>query len=125
MKAIVDTSILIAREQHQELASLPDEFAVSVMTLAELMGGVLMAADVDRSRRMQTLRDVETGLKPLPVDEAVARAYANMAAESRRLGRKPGIIDMLIAATAIANDLPLYTQDADQATLPGVQAVLV
>ena len=125
MRALLDTSVLIAGEQGRPLHALPDEFAISVMTIAELLGGVLAAGSEARPRRLETLRRVEAGFSALPVDDTVARVFAAMAAAAHRAGQRPGIVDMLIASTAVAHGLSLYTQDREQAGLRGVDAILV
>lgn len=125
MRALLDTSVLVGGEQGRPVETLPDEVAISVMTLAELLGGVLAAEPDTRPRRVETLRRIESGFDPLPVDAAVARAFAEMATASWQAGRRPGIVDMLIASTAVAHGLRLYTQDREQASLPGVDAVIV
>lgn len=125
MTGILDTSVFVAREQDRPLAELPEEGRISVITVAELRIGVLAAADASvRAQRMRTLSVVE-GLAALPVDDAVARAFAEIVAQARRERRPPKILDSLIAATARALDVPVYTQDADFADMPGVRVVRV
>jgi predicted nucleic acid-binding protein len=98
---------------------------VSVVTVAELRIGVLVAANPSvRAQRMRTLSAVE-GLDALPVDDAVAREFAEIVAEARHRARRPKILDSLIAATARALDVPVYTQDADFDEMPGVRVVRV
>ena len=123
MSGLLDTSVFVARETGRPLGPLPDEAAISVVTLAELHLGVLMADDAVRSRRLATLAHVERMFDPIPVDDAVARAFASLVADARRAGRRPGALDALIAATAVAHDLDLYTQDADFEGLPGVRVI--
>jgi predicted nucleic acid-binding protein len=125
-KAIADTSLFIAREGGRPLGkySKDREIAVSVVTLAELELGVL-AADEPRVRaaRLQTLRDVEQ-ISTLPVDRVVASAFATLVAEMRAAGRgRLGVQDAWIAATAIAHDADLLTQDADFDTVPGLRVI--
>lgn len=114
MRALADTSIFIATEQDRPLTGdLPTELVISVVTLAELRLGVLMAADLRaRTRRLDTLRFVES-LEPLPIGDGVAAAWAQLVAELRSAGRKAPINDCWIAATALAHDIPVATQDAD------------
>jgi predicted nucleic acid-binding protein len=96
-----------------------------VVTVAELRVGVLVASDPSvRAQRMRTLSEVEA-LAPLPVDDDVAREFAEIVAEARRQRRRPKILDALIAATARALDVPVYTQDADFDSIPGVEVVRV
>jgi predicted nucleic acid-binding protein len=125
VRALADTSIFIAREQDRPFAGdVPTELVVSVVTLAELRLGVLMAADLRaRTRRLDTLRFVE-GLEPLPIDDDVAAAWAQLVAELRAAGRKAAINDCWIAATALAHDIPVATQDADYDGMPaGVRVI--
>lgn len=125
MSGLLDTSVFTARESGRPLASLPDEGRVSVITVAELRIGVLVADDLSiRAQRLRTLSEVEA-LEPLPVDDAVARAFAEIAADSRRRGKRPKILDALIAATARSRAMPVFTQDADFGDMVGVQVVQV
>lgn len=124
-EGLLDTSVFVARESGRPLAALPDEGRVSVLTVAELRIGVLVADDVSiRAQRMKTLTEVEA-LEPLPVDDEAARAFAEIVTDSRRRGRRPKILAALIAATARAQALPVYTQDADFEEMAGVKAVRV
>ena len=126
MKGLLDTSVFVGQEQRRGVGELPDEAAISVMTLAELHVGVLLApAPKVRAQRLRTLARVERAFDPLPVDDSVARAFAEIVADARRRRRQPRVVDALIAATAVANDLPLYSQDRDFALMPGVELVLV
>jgi hypothetical protein len=116
VRGLLDTSVFIADEQDRPLASdrLPDEAAVSVVTLAELELGVHLAADeAVRARRLRTLQSTRTTYVGLAVDEAVASAFAELVATARRAGRRPKIQDTWIAATARALDVAVYTQDSD------------
>ena len=110
---LLDTSVFVAREHERPLGALPDEGAVSVVTLAELQLGVLIADDAVRAARVQTLSLVEHTFDALPLDESIARRFAALVAEARRRGSRPRAMDAWIAATAAVHDLPLYTQDAD------------
>lgn len=95
------------------------------MTVAELRVGVLVAASEPiRAQRMRTLTQVER-LEPVPVGDSVAREFAEIVVEARSTGRKPKILDSLIAATARALDVPVYTQDGDFDEMPGVEVVRV
>ena len=113
--AILDTSVLIAREGDRPLKrQLPDQVAVSVVSLAELELGVLVAADADtRAQRLRTLSDLRALGGTLPIDEPTASAYAQLAAASLAAGRKPRVHDTWIAATALVNHTEVWTQDAD------------
>lgn len=125
MIGLLDTSVLVAREAGRPLAALPEEGRVSVITVAELRLGVLMADDpAICAQRMRTLSAVET-LDALIIDDAAARAFAEIVADGRRRGRRPRVLDALIAATAVANGIPVYTQDADFEDMAGVTVVRV
>ncbi len=114
-RAILDTSILIAGERGRPLRrQLPEQVAVSVVSLAELELGVLVAADPDtRAQRLRTLSEVRALAGALPIDERTASAYAQLAARSLAAGRKPRVHDTWIAATALVNQAEVWTQDAD------------
>lgn len=114
-RAILDTSVLIAREQGRPLDRLlPDDVALSVVSIAELEVGVLVARDAEtRGRRLRTLTEVRSVSAALPIDERTASAYAQLAANVLTNGRKPRIHDTWIAATALVNDAEVWTQDTD------------
>lgn len=114
-RAILDTSVLIAREQGRPLEHrLPDNVAISVVSVAELEIGVLMARDAEtRGQRMRTLTEVRLLSAALPIDERTASAYAQLAANVLSSGRKPRIHDTWIAATAFVNNAEVWTQDSD------------
>lgn len=124
-RAIADTSLFIARESRRPLAAYDEgrEIAISVVTVAELEMGVLVAAAPSvRAARLRTLRDAEQ-LSTLPVDREVASAFAALV-EMRATGRgRLGVQDAWIAATAIAHDAELLTQDADFDSVPGLRVV--
>jgi predicted nucleic acid-binding protein len=116
VRGILDTSIFIADEQGRELDTgrLPDEAAVSVITLAELELGVHLAGSEEaRGRRLRTLQAVRATYVSLPVNDEVASAFAELVATARRAGRRPKTQDTWIAATARAHDVAVYSQDAD------------
>lgn len=126
MRGLLDTSVFVGEGQKRELGSLPEEAAISVMTLAGLHVGVLLARGQRvRAQRLRTLARVERAFEPLPVDDPVARAFAEIVADARRRRRQPRVVDALIAATAVAHDLPLYSRDRDFRLMAGVQLVLV
>jgi predicted nucleic acid-binding protein len=121
-RGVLDTSVFIAKETGRPLAELPDTAAVSVITLAELHLGVLMAQGwAVRARRLRTLTMVQNVFEPLPIDAEVARTFAELVGEARRHGKRPKIMDTWIAATAVAHDIPVYTQDEDFAEIPRVR----
>ena len=125
-RAVLDTSVLIAREQERPLQQrLPDEIAVSVVSLAELELGVLMAADPSaRARRLRTLTEVRSTAAALPIDGRTASAYAELAAASLAAGRKPRVHDTWIAASARTNGAAVWTQDADFTDFAGLVSVV-
>jgi predicted nucleic acid-binding protein len=116
VRGILDTSVFIAGEGERPLAveRLPDEAAVSVVTIAELALGVHLAVDVDvRAKRLETLRAVQSTYVALPIDEVVAAAFAELVAGARQAGHRPKVQDTWIAATARAHSAAVYTQDSD------------
>ena len=125
--AILDTSIFVAVEQGRPLGRpLPDSVSVSVVTLAELELGVLVARDSDtRAQRLATLTHVREETAGLPADERVASAYARLAANELAAGRKPRIHDTWIAATALAHGAAVWTQDDDFSSIGAVDLVRV
>ena len=114
-RGLVDTSVFIATESGRGLdaARLPDEVAVSAITIGELRAGVLAATDTEtRSRRLATLTDALT-LEPIPVDSTVAEAWARLRVLLRDSGQRMHVNDSWIAATAISLAIPVVTQDDD------------
>ena len=122
--ALADTSMFIAREQDRALAGPPPRrVAVSVITVAELRLGVLAAADgPTRAQRLETLSRVEA-VEPLPVDGSVAHTWATLRLALRDAGKRMPINDSWIAATALANDLPVASQDSDYDDVPGLRVL--
>lgn len=118
---LADTSLFIASEQARPLAGpTPETVAVSVVTIAELRHGVLAATDgTARARRLETLTRADA-LEPIPVDHAVAAAWAELRIALRDAGRRMPLNDSWIAATAIALRIPVVTQDADYDDVPGL-----
>lgn len=128
MRGLLDTSVFIAGVQERSLEAerLPDDAAVSVVTLAELALGVQMAASVDvRARRLAALGAVRGLYVALPIDDDVAEAFAAVVAAARREGRRPKVQDAWIAATARVQRVPVYTQDDDFDAMPGIEVVRV
>ena len=122
-RGLLDTNILILRALiNPDL--LPDELAISAITLAELASGVhLVKGDapddiLERSRRVDILQRAEREFDPLPFDSTAARLYGRLTAATVATGRTPRrrISDLMIAATAAANNLPLYTANPDDFT---------
>ncbi len=110
------------------VAALPDEFAISAITAAELASGPQLAANaVEAAKRQARLQEVESVLEPIPFDAAAARSYGLVVAAVVREGRKPRsrFADLLIAATAHASRLDLYTRNGDDfAGLEGLVRVV-
>ena len=131
MKALLDTSFFVATESGRPLGSMDGvtETEVSVITVAELTVGVLMANDADRPVRLSTLSAVESTCEstgdPLPVDVEVARQFARIVAALCISGRRVPILDALVAATAIVEQILVVTQDDDYDAVPGVQVIRV
>jgi predicted nucleic acid-binding protein len=111
MKALLDTSVLIATE----VPELEGELAISAASLAELHFGVLVTADAAvRAERLRRLSDLQRKFDALPVDDDVAICYGQLAAAVANSGRQPRsrVMDLLIAATAHAHAARLYTRNA-------------
>lgn len=114
-RGLADTSVFIARERGRSLdvETLPDELAVSIITIGELRAGVLASSTVDvRDRRLGTLT-AALRLDPVPVDEAVAAEWARLRVLLRDSGQRMPVNDSWIAATALALGVPVVTQDDD------------
>ncbi|MGE4427739.1 MAG: type II toxin-antitoxin system VapC family toxin [Solirubrobacteraceae bacterium] len=125
-RGVLDTSTVILLPQVRDPASLPSEPLITAVTLAELSVGPLVATDErEREIRQAHLQQAEADFRPLPFDDRAARAFGGVAASLRRSGRKPAAraYDALIAATAIANDLPLYT--ANPKDVEGIDGLTV
>ena len=115
MKAILDTSVLIA----MDVPPLEGELAISAAALAELHFGVLVTIDgAVRAERLRRLADFQRRFTALPVDDAVATSYGQLAAAVVAAGRQPRsrVLDLLIAATAHAHSARLYTRNAGDLT---------
>jgi hypothetical protein len=112
---LIDTSVVIEHER-VDVGRLPAEISISTLTLAELTCGPLATPDdLERARRQERLQRFESGVESLPFGAACARAYAHVYAATVVTGRKPRgarAVDLMIAATALAHDLPLYTLNA-------------
>lgn len=118
MKAVLDTSVLIATD----VPRLDGELAISSASLAELHFGVLVTDDAAvRAERLRRLTDFQRRFDALPVDEQVAASYGQLAAAVATIGRRPRsrVMDLLIAATAHAHSARLYTRNA--ADLAGIE----
>lgn len=125
--AVADTSLLIALESGRPLRdlALPDRLTVSVVTVGELRAGVLAAGALDeRDRRLATL-SAAMALDPVPIDGAVADAWARLRLALREAGRRMPVNDSWIAATAISLGVPIVTQDDDYDGAPGLDVIKV
>jgi predicted nucleic acid-binding protein len=126
-RGLADTTIFIARESGRALeeSSLPDELAVSVITIGELRAGVLAAEDVRvRDQRLATLT-VAIGLDPVPIGDSVAEQWARLRVLLRDSGQRMAVNDSWIAATAMAMAVPLVTHDADYLELDDLEVIRV
>ena len=116
MHGLLDTSVVIDLGEIGR-DRLPDQMSISVVTLAELAAGPHATVDLDeRARRQDRLQRVEATFDPLPFDAGAARAYGRIYASVVAGGRKARgsrAVDLLIAATALAHDLPIYTRNPD------------
>jgi predicted nucleic acid-binding protein len=115
-QGLVDTSVVIDLD-HIDAEQLPMELAISALTMAELAAGPHATADAgERARRQDRLQRAEASFDPLPFDSDSARAYGRVYAAIVATGRKARgtrAVDLLIAATAVAADLALYTRNVD------------
>lgn len=135
-QGMLDTNILIMR-RWVDPAELPDEMAISAITLAELSAGPhLVRSDneqgeyyehAERARRLDALQRAENEFDPIPFDSEAARAFGQVTAAVRAAGRTPRrrAVDLMIASTAIAAGLPLFSTNPDDfAGLAGLLAVI-
>ncbi|HUY45761.1 MAG TPA: type II toxin-antitoxin system VapC family toxin [Streptosporangiaceae bacterium] len=135
-QGLLDTNILILR-RWVDPAELPDEMAISAVTLAELSAGPHQVRSnsqqndydehAERARRLDVLQRAENEFDPIPFDAEAARVYGRVTAAVIAAGRAPRrrTADLMIAATAIAQDLPLFTTNpGDFAGLTGLLSVV-
>lgn len=135
-QGLLDTNILILR-RWIDPDELPDEMAISAITLAELSAGPhevrgndeqsLYDEHAERARRLEILQRAESEFEPVPFDAEAARIYGRVSAAVIAAGRKPRrrIADLMIAATAIAEELPLFTTNpADFAGLDTLMGII-
>jgi predicted nucleic acid-binding protein len=127
-RGLIDTSVVIEIEQ-VAAEELPAEVAVSAITFAELAAGPHATTSPDeRARRQDRLQRAEATFEPIPFDASAARAYGRVYAAVAGTGRKARgrrAVELMIAATALAAELPLYTRDpSDFAGLDGVVEVV-
>lgn len=120
LRGVLDTSTVIRLSGISDPATLPVEPLITAATLAELTVGPLVAAtDGERAARQAHVQQAEADFDPLPFDAAAARAFGRVAASMRRAGRKPAAraYDAMIAATALSQQLPVYTCNPDDFVL--------
>jgi len=126
---VLDTSAVILLPRVTDASALPAEPVITAVTLAELSVGPLVTSDErERAARQAHLQQAEADFDPLPFDAAAARAFGRVAASLRRAGRKPAArsYDAMIAATALANELPIYTANPDDfREIDGLEVVAV
>lgn len=131
-RGLVDTNIVILR-RGIDPETLPDEIAISAITLAELCAGVHMVrgddgqATAERARRTDVLARTESEFDPIPFETEAARAFGLISAAVQARGRTPRrrLADLMIAATAAASGLPLYTTNpGDYEGLDGIVDVI-
>jgi predicted nucleic acid-binding protein len=123
-RGLLDTSVVVDHDL-VDADRLPDESAIAAVTLAELSAGPHATGDDDeRARRQDRLQWAAATWDPLPFDAEAARAYGRVFAATRAAGRsaRPRLADLLIAATAVANGLDLYTRNGQD--FVGLEAIL-
>lgn len=128
-RGVLDTSTVILLRRLTDAGVLPAEPLITTVTLAELSAGPLVTEDAgERAARQAQLQQAEADFVALPFDTAAARAFGQVAASLRAAGRKTTTrsYDAMIAATALANGLPVYTcNPADFAGIAGLQVIAV
>jgi tRNA(fMet)-specific endonuclease VapC len=128
-RGVLDTSTVILLQRLTDAAVLPAEPLITAVTLAELSVGPLVADDdSERAARQAHLQQAESDFDPLAFDAGAARAFGGVAASLRRAGRKTSAraYDAMIAATALANELPVYTcNPVDFSGIDGLEVVAV
>lgn len=125
-RGVLDTSTVILLSRLTNAEVLPREPMITAITLAELSAGPLLATtDEERATRQAHVQQAEADFDALPFDAAAARAFARVTLSLRRSGRKANAraFDALIAATALANNLPVYTCNPDD--FAGIEGLVV
>lgn len=115
-RALLDTSVFIAADSGRELdwdAVAAFRTCLSVVTVAELRVGIGLASDPEVRMQRAGALAVAEAFEVLPVEERSARVFADLQIALRRAGRRASVLDGLIAATAIAEGMPVLTQDRD------------
>jgi predicted nucleic acid-binding protein len=126
-RGLLDTSVFIAHESGRpvDVRQLPQESAISPITVAELHVGVLAASGTDlRARRMATLEAL-SDVELLAIDEAVAASWALLRVHLAESRRRLNVNDLWIAATALTHDIPVVTQDRDFDPVDGMGGLRV
>ncbi|MHB8335545.1 MAG: PIN domain-containing protein [Acidimicrobiales bacterium] len=111
---LLDTSVVIDWDDPSVQRALPEEIAVSAITLAELAAGPILASTVnEQSIRQARLQQTEATFEPIPFDAAAARSFGQIVAAVATTGRshRSRMADLLIAAIAHANGLEIYTRN--------------
>jgi len=123
--ALLDTSVVIDWALPEVAAALPVAFAISAITLAELTAGPILATDAEeRAERLNRLQIVESAFEPIPFEAHAARSYGRIVAAVTGRGRihRSRVADLLIAATAHANEMTLFTRNPDD--FVGLEALI-
>jgi tRNA(fMet)-specific endonuclease VapC len=126
---LIDTDVLVdlertGRAERIESQLGDEERAISVITVSELLHGVLRASGAVRARRRAFVEHLLAGLQAIPITEAVARVHADVWADLAGRGEPIGAHDLWIAATALAHDLGVVTRNASHfARVPGLRVV--
>lgn len=124
-RGLLDTSVFVALKAGRpvEASQLPEESVISPITFAELHAGVLAARTIEtRAVRLNTLQQA-ADVELVPIDERVAAAWALLRTRVGESGRRVDVNDLWIAATGLANRLPVYTQDGDFAPVQDVEGL--
>jgi tRNA(fMet)-specific endonuclease VapC len=128
-RGVLDTSTVVLLSRLEDPSVLPTEPLITAVTLAELSVAPLVATtDKERVARQAHLQQAEADFDPLPFDASAARSFGRVAAALRRLGRKPQTraYGAMIAAIALAHQLPVYTCNPDDfAGIDGLDVVAV
>ncbi|MGI9009437.1 MAG: type II toxin-antitoxin system VapC family toxin [Streptosporangiaceae bacterium] len=126
-RALVDTSIFVGLEVQRFPPGAIENFewGISAITLGELRLGVLQARDPEAASRRLSTYQLAQRFEALPVDALVSDAWALLVSKLRASGRKAPLNDSWIAATAIAHQIPVLTQDSDYDDLPDLEVIKV
>lgn len=128
-RGVLDTNMVILLPRMEDPALLPAQPLITAVTLAELSVAPLVATtETERAARQAHLQQAEADFDPLPFDARAARSFGRVAASLRQAGRKAKAraFDAMIASTALANGLPLYTCNPDDfAGIEGLKVVPV